>query len=136
MFLLVGRGAQWQYLLWRGSKNCMVRDHLCMYYVITFLGLCCIRCSKKSPNQETGLGNKGRLKVLYDTKLVIKMIMSVPLNHLRSIWYHSEVPYSPNHFLGLDFFCRFLQQDSSNSRPSLSWLVICISQSLRTICCL
>ena len=30
-------------------------------------------CKKrqKSPNQETGLGNRGRLKVLYDTKLVL-----------------------------------------------------------------
>ena len=26
---------------------------------------------KKSPNQETGLGNKGRLKVLNDTKLIL-----------------------------------------------------------------
>ena len=37
--------------------------------------------------------------------------------HLKPIWYHSEpsdVPYSPNQFLGWDFFCRFLQQDSSN----------------------
>jgi hypothetical protein len=39
--------------------------------------------------------------------------MSDPLNHLGSIWYHSkplEVPYSPDQFLGWDFFCRFLQQ--------------------------
>ena len=36
--------------------------------------------------------------------------------HLGPIWYHSEpsdVPYSPNQFLGLDFFCRFLQQTGS-----------------------
>ena len=33
----------------------------------------------------------------------------------QSIWYHSEhsdVPYFPNQFLGLDFFCHFLQQNS------------------------
>ena len=45
------------------------------------------------------------------------MSMSDPLNHLRSIWYHSkplEVPYSPNQFLGWDFFCHFLQQTSSS----------------------
>ena len=38
--------------------------------------------------------------------------MSDPLNNLEYIWYHSqhlEVPYSPNQFLGRDFFCRFLQ---------------------------
>ena len=43
--------------------------------------------------------------------------MSDPLNHLRSIWYHSEpsdVPYFPNQYLGWDFFCRFLQQVGSN----------------------
>ena len=31
-------------------------------------------------------------------------------------WYHSEpsdVPYSPIQFLGWEFFCHFLQQDSS-----------------------
>ena len=35
------------------------------------------------------------------------MTVSDLLNHLGLIWYHSEpsnVPYSPNHFLGLDFF--------------------------------
>ena len=43
--------------------------------------------------------------------------MSDLLNHLGSIWYHSEpleVPYFSNQFLGLDFFCRFLQQTGSN----------------------
>jgi hypothetical protein len=29
-----------------------------------------VRSSKKSPNQETGLGNRGHLKVLNDTKLI------------------------------------------------------------------
>ena len=46
------------------------------------------------------------------------MSMSGPINHLGSIWYHSEpsvVPYSQNQFLGWDFFCCFLQQDGSNS---------------------
>ena len=35
------------------------------------------------------------------------MSMSDPLNHLGPTWYHSEpsdVPYSPNQFLGWDFF--------------------------------
>ena len=43
--------------------------------------------------------------------------MSDPLNHLVSIWYYSEpleVPYSPNQFLGWDFFCSFLQQTGSS----------------------
>ena len=35
------------------------------------------------------------------------MRISDPFNHLGLIWYHSEpleVPYSPNQFLGWDFF--------------------------------
>ena len=39
------------------------------------------------------------------------MINGVTHAQLRSIWCHSkpsDVPYSPNQFLGLDFFCRFL----------------------------
>ena len=48
-----------------------------------------------------------------------QMSMRDPLSHLGSISYHSEpsdVPYSPNQFLGCDFFCRFLQQDGSSGR--------------------
>ena len=44
------------------------------------------------------------------------MSMIDPLNHLGSIWYLSEpsnIPYFPNQFLALDFFCCFLQQDGS-----------------------
>jgi hypothetical protein len=32
---------------------------------------CCKKQQKKSPNQETGLGSRGRLNVLNDTKLVL-----------------------------------------------------------------
>ena len=45
------------------------------------------------------------------------MIKGVTHAHLGTIWYHSEpsdIPYSPNQFLGWDFFWSFLQQDSSN----------------------
>ena len=45
------------------------------------------------------------------------MIKDVTHAYLEPIWYHWEpsyVPYSPNQFLGCDFFCRFLQQDSSS----------------------
>ena len=43
--------------------------------------------------------------------------ISMNYYHLRSIWYPSDpwdVPYSPNQFLGWDFFWRFLQQDGSS----------------------
>ena len=46
------------------------------------------------------------------------MIEGVTHAHLGPIWYHSEhleVPYSPNQFLGWDFFCRFLQQTGSRA---------------------
>ena len=62
--------------------------------------------AKKSPNQETGLGNRGPLEALNDTKLVLNK-HDWPFNQLGSIWYDSEpsdVPYSPNQFLGWDFF--------------------------------
>ena len=48
-------------------------------------------------------------------------------NHLGSIWYHTEaleVFYSQNQFLGLDFFCRFLQQiGSSTPMPNIYFLI-------------
>ena len=48
-------------------------------------------------------------------------IMGV-IDTFRPIWYHSgptDVPYSPNQFLGWDFFCRFLQQTSSKYSRTL-----------------
>ena len=45
------------------------------------------------------------------------MIKEVTNAHLEPISYLSEpsdVPYSPNQFLGWDFFCCFLQQTSSS----------------------
>ena len=65
--------------------------------------------AKKSPNQETGLGIRGPLEAL--NQIDPKNIMKVDHAHLGPIWYLSEpsnVPYSPNQFLGWEFFCRFL----------------------------
>ena len=47
---------------------------------------------------------------------------------LMLIWYLSEpsdFPYSPNQFLGWDFFCSFLQQDGSNNDPTNLLIVVC-----------
>ena len=58
---------------------------------------CCKKCQKSS-NQETGLRNMGRLKVLNDTKLILNY-QRVTYSHLWLIHYHSEpsdVPYSQN----------------------------------------
>ena len=44
------------------------------------------------------------------------MIREVTHAYLGPIGYHSEpsdVPYSPNQFLGWDLFCQLLQKDSS-----------------------
>ena len=44
------------------------------------------------------------------------MIKGVTHAHLWPIWYHSEpscISYSPNQFLGWDFFWRFLKRGSS-----------------------
>ena len=52
------------------------------------------------------------------------MIKRVTHANLGPIWYHSElsnVPYSPNQFLGLDFFCRFLQQ--TGSKAEFKWKI-------------
>ena len=62
----------------------------------------CCKKRQKSPGQETDLGNRGRLKVLNDIKLVLNEY-EWPLNH-NIIWYHSEVPYSLNQFLAPDFY--------------------------------
>ena len=40
---------------------------------------------KKSPNQETGLGNRERLKVLNDTNLILND-KGVTHAHLGTIW--------------------------------------------------
>ena len=49
------------------------------------------------------------------------MNMSDHISHLGSIWYDAEaleVPYFPDQFFGLDFFClcRILQQASSSEQ--------------------
>ena len=80
-----------------------------------------LRNVKKSPNQETGLGNWGHLKVFNDIKLVLNEHEWPPLG---SNFHHSElleVLYSPNQFLGWDFFWRFLQQDGFRN---ISWVSV------------
>ena len=75
-----------------------------------------VRSGKLCSNQETGLGNRGYLKVLNDNKLVLNE-HEWPTSQIINDWYHSKhsyVPYSQKRFLGWDFFCNFLQQDSSS----------------------
>ena len=44
------------------------------------LELSCCKKQQESPNKETDLGNKGCLKVLYDTKLVLNERESFMIN--------------------------------------------------------
>ena len=92
-------------------------DVLLMYTCIT---LCigtyflAVKSGKKRPTQDTGLGDRGLLKALNDTKLIL---------HLKVIWYCSEpsdVPYSQNQFLDRDIFCHFLQLTGSCSQKEIS----------------
>ena len=75
------------------------------------------------------------------------MIKEVIYASLGPIWYHSEpsdVPYSPNQFLGWDLFCRFIQQDSSSTSPQKVWsansfgldnskITVCTKLSIHTV---
>ena len=86
----------------------------------------CCKKWQKSPNQETGLENKGPPETLNYTKLIPNE--GVTYANLGPIGYHLEpsyVPYSPNQFLGWDFFCRFLQQYGSS--PKDYHLLSCLS---------
>ena len=70
------------------------------------LELSCCKKRQKRPNQETGLGNRGRLKVLNDTKL----FLNEPTIHNQfriNLVSFRTFPYFLNQFLGWDFFCRF-----------------------------
>ena len=54
------------------------------------------------------------------------MIKGVTHAHIGSIWYHSEpsdVPFFPNQFLDLDFFCHFLQP-SVDKHFSLNHVIV------------
>ena len=79
----------------------------------------------KSPNKSTGLGTRGHLKVLKDTKLVLNehewhpWSFRINLDHSESL----KVPYSPNQFFGRDFFCHFLQQIGSKGQLISKWFV-------------
>ena len=64
-------------------------NHLMIKHFTTYSCLD-VRSGKKSPNQETGLGNRGFLMVLNDTKLILNYFKGVTHAHLGPIWYHSE----------------------------------------------
>ena len=68
----------------------------------------CCKKQQKSPGQETGLGNRGRLKVLNDTKLILKDQRGHSITHaqLGSIWHRSEplgVPNFPWNFVAASY---------------------------------
>ena len=76
----------------------------------------CSKKRQKSPNQEIGLGNRGPLDSLNGTKLILndEGVHSCSFkNDLASK--RTLFPYSPNQFLGWDFFFTV-----SYSKPALA----------------
>ena len=79
---------------------------------------CCKKRQKKFPTKKLvwGIGDVWRFWMVPNCS---QMINRVTHAQLGPIWYNSElsdVPYSPNQFLGLDFFCCFLQQTGSDRK--------------------
>ena len=54
-----------------GKFNIFVTNLCQRVFGLSYLEPVCCKKRQKSPNQETGLGNKGHLKVMNDTKLVL-----------------------------------------------------------------
>ena len=111
------------------SARCDEAKKIVQNYVFKSQSRFVVRNSQKRPDRELGLGYRGNIIVLYDTKLVLNEHQcSDPLNYLlRSIWYPSkplEVPYSTNQFLERDFLCHSLQQTSSRLCRLLSKIIV------------
>ena len=64
--LTVGDLANW--LTTNYLHNFELKIDICTFFPLE--SVCCKK-QQKSPNQETGLGNRGHLKVMNDTKLVL-----------------------------------------------------------------
>ena len=87
----------------------------------------CCRKQQKIHNQETGLENRGRLKVLNDTKLILKDYLRGLLQDFGNIQNLISKPVS-----WLELFCCFLQQDGSRYfNPKRSLFLIKIGISLQ-----
>ena len=92
----------------------------------------CCKKRQKSPNQETGLGNRGPLEILNDTKLILNgeggHSCSFQTNLVSFRTFRRPLFPKPVSWLGL--FCRFLQQDGSSM---VAWaLAVLIGQSAAT----
>ena len=61
-----------------------------------------------------------------DTKFIINdyLFINAPLGPILFHSGPSDIPFSPNQFLGLDFFCRFLHQHGTNIIESILKLEI------------
>ena len=65
---------------------------------------------QKSPNQETVYGDRGHLKVLFNTKWVLNTLF----NHLGSIWYHSEPTFQTSFLVRTCFAVSYSKQALAN----------------------
>ena len=79
------------------------------------LELSCCKKRQKISGQETGLGNRERLKVLNDTKLVLNEHEWPPSSfRINLVSFRTfRHPLLPKLVSWLGLFCRFLQQDGS-----------------------
>ena len=68
----------------------LAQGQMCLLYIVLDPS-CCKMQPKKSPNQETGFGNKGHMKVQNDIKIILNDQWSHA--HLGTNWYHSEPWY-------------------------------------------
>ena len=66
---LFKRGTRYVYIYWVLLKNDDMKWSWNIIYELE--PSCCTKRQKKSPGQETGLGNRGRQKVLNDAKLML-----------------------------------------------------------------
>ena len=99
-------------------NSCFCWKNSALFYIFVRYTLepSCCKKWQKSPNQETGLGNRGRLKVLNDTKFVLNKHEEFPYSfRINLVSFKTFRPpiYSTNQFLGWNFFWCFLQQDRS-----------------------
>ena len=103
------------------NRTFNVKNHLSISDFFLFKNIhlepSCCKKRQKSSNQETGLGKRGRLKVLNDTKMIINYssgnsrLFRTNLVSFRTF----RRPLFPKPVSLLELFCRFLQQDSSRS---------------------
>ena len=82
------------------------------------LELSCCKKQQKSPNQETDLGNRGRLKVLNDTKLVV---MSLSCRKKKIFDLCRIFEFSKYHVIFILIFFSTYKTETANRAETAAW---------------